>query len=75
MCSVHNMAITPLQDRDDDGPEPVAPVPGRHGILHPGQEDRGRRDPQGGGPHVDLLPVYDQRGPPQDPHRDAHHHL
>ena len=61
------------QQRADTRPQPG--VQGRHVQLYPHQEGRGRHHPLRRGPHVDLLPVHDQRGPPQDPHCDAHHHL
>ena len=69
------LSIYILQDRDDDGAQPVKTVPGRYGRLHPRQKDGCGRDPQGRGPHVDLLPVHDQRRPPENPDRDADHHL
>ena len=68
-------AFVLLQDRDNDSAQLVETVSWRHGGLHTCQEDRGGCDPQGRGPDVDLLPVHDQRGAPEDPHRDAHHHL
>ena len=63
------------QDSPDDGPELVPSVPWRHGRLHHAEETRGWHHPHRGRPHVDLLPVHDLRGPPQDPHCHAHHHL
>ena len=64
-----------FQDQQRADPRPQSGVQGRHVQLYPHQEGRGRHHPLRRGPHVDLLPVHDQRGPPEDPHCDAHHHL
>ena len=70
-----NICVVSMQDYERVDAELVAGESGRHVELHPGEEDGRGHHPLGGGPHVDPLPVRHQRGAPQDPHRDAHHHL
>ena len=63
------------QDRQRADPGPHQGVERRHVQLYPHQKGGGRHHPLGCGAHVDILPVHDQRGPPEDPDRDADHHL
>ena len=65
--------ISQDQQRAHTGAQPG--VQRRHVQLYPHQEGGGRHHPLGRGAHVDILPVHDQRGPAEDPHRDAHHHV
>ena len=64
-----------VQDLQRGAAEPVPGVARRHEQLHPGPQDGRRHHPLRRRAHVDLLPVHDQCGPPEDPHRHAHYHL
>ena len=69
--------ISLLSSQDQQRPD-TWPQPGlqrRHVQLYPHQEGGGRHHPLRRGAHVDILPVHDQRGPAEDPHCDADHHL
>ena len=55
-----------VQDLQRGAAEPVPGVARRHEQLHPGPQDGRRHHPLRRRAHVDLLPVHDQRRPPQD---------
>ena len=72
-----SLLCTYLTSQDQQRPD-TWPQPGlqrRHVQLYPHQEGGGRHHPLRRGAHVDILPVHDQRGPTEDPHCDADHHL